>query len=652
MGKKNKLKARKIAVATEAPPPPPPQVKVHWYTFNGFTLQAILLVVIGLICFGNTFYNEYALDDDVIIIKNQFVQQGVKGIPAIMSSDALASFYNQYGGEQQLSGGRYRPLSIVTFAIEQQFLDTTIEADAQLLTGKKTVHPSAKITHERHGVNVVLYILSVLLLLYFLRNFIFKEQPLIPFIACLLFLIHPIHTEVVANIKSRDEIFSFLFFMLTFIQAFRYYETKHKKDLYWALFFYLLAFLSKEYAITILVLLPMLFYIVKKDSLSKSIARVIPFLAVAVGYIILRSLIIGTGSNTENQDLLNNPFLYATNIERLATKIEILDRYLWLLIHPTVLSSDYSYNTIPYVDFSNGMVWLSLVILIGMVVAAIVLFRKRNILSFALAFYLLHLFLVSNLVFDLGATMGERLIYHSSLGFVLIIAIGINCLLQKINQPVVKQTILVAGCLAIVYWCAANDIRRNAQWKNNATLYMTDVKAVPNSVFSNGNAGEAMINASEKAKSRAIQLQMLDSAIFYLKRALAIHDKFVNGYLNLGYAYVLKGDYDKAKENWDIAKSIFPTNPFLAQYYSIVGSAYSNKGIELLKSAQPHDGVILFEKAVACEPDNIDFLNNLGMGYYFVDKLPEKARQQWEKSLRIKPANKVALDGMALFNKK
>jgi hypothetical protein len=33
----------------------PPKAKQHWYAFNSFTLQAILLVVIGLICFGNTF---------------------------------------------------------------------------------------------------------------------------------------------------------------------------------------------------------------------------------------------------------------------------------------------------------------------------------------------------------------------------------------------------------------------------------------------------------------------------------------------------------------------------------------------------------------------------------------------------------------------
>ncbi|HMG83937.1 MAG TPA: hypothetical protein VK559_12930 [Ferruginibacter sp.] len=653
MGKKKKIKASQQTTAPVEKVAPPPVKKSNepWYTVNGFKFQAILLAIIGLICFANCFSNKYALDDEVIILKNQYVQQGAAGIPKIMSSDALASFYAQYGGEQQLSGGRYRPLSIVTFALEQQLLDSTMDADAQLLT-KNDVKVAPALTYERHVTNVLLYILSVLFLLYFLRTYIFKEQPLIPFLTCLLFLIHPMHTEVVANIKSRDEIFSFLFYTLTFIQAFKYYDSQKKKDLYWGLLFYFLAFLSKEYAITMLVLLPMLFCIVKKDTIMKSLTRAFPFFLVALLYIIIRTGIVGTGNNVESPDLLNNPFLFADNMQRLATKIEILDRYLWLLIHPTVLSSDYSYNTIPYADFGDIAVWVSLFILIGMIVATIILFRKRSILSFALAFYLLHLFLVSNLMFDLGATMGERLVYHSSFGFFLIVAIGINYLLEKINQPMVRQAVLVVGCLALVFWCAAKDIERNAQWKNNGTLFLADVNAVPNSALSNGNAGQTLVDSAILITDSLKKVETLNHAIVYLKKAITIHTKYVNGYLNLGYAYYLLNDYDIAKANWDTAKAIFPTNPFLGPYYANLGVSYSNLGIKQLKSANPELGVISFEKAVECSPTNVNFLNNLGMGYYYIDHEPEKAKQIWERSLQVQPGNTTATQAMLLFNNK
>jgi hypothetical protein len=189
--------------------------------FPEFKIQVIVLAIVGFIIYGNSVLNEYALDDGIVIEKNDYVQQGFKGIPKILKTDAYDSFYRSMNAKQQLSGGRYRPLSVITFAIEQQ-----------LFGSKETVKPPADVAFIRHLLNVVFYILSVLVLLYFLETFIFKDNPLIAFITCLLFLIHPLHTEVIANVKSRDEILSFLFIVLTFIKVFRYKETKKPLQLF------------------------------------------------------------------------------------------------------------------------------------------------------------------------------------------------------------------------------------------------------------------------------------------------------------------------------------------------------------------------------------------------------------------------------------
>src|ERR1035437_4264305 len=92
------------------------------FSFSDFRTQAILIAVIGFVFYFNSFFNEFALDDGIVIIKNEYVQQGLKGIPKILSKDAYDSFYRQMNAKDQLSGGRYRPLSIVTFAIEQEFI--------------------------------------------------------------------------------------------------------------------------------------------------------------------------------------------------------------------------------------------------------------------------------------------------------------------------------------------------------------------------------------------------------------------------------------------------------------------------------------------------------------------------------------------------
>ena len=178
---------------------------------TSFRFQAIMLVFIGFVFYANSFSNEYALDDGIVIQNNDYVQQGFSGISKILSTDAYESFYRQMGAKQQLEGGRYRPLSVVTFAIEQQ-----------LFGSKEKVKPLDDVAGVRHFMNVVYYILSIVLLFYLLRNYIFRENHLAAFVACLNFLIHPMHTEVVANAKSRDEILSFLFIVLTFISVFKY----------------------------------------------------------------------------------------------------------------------------------------------------------------------------------------------------------------------------------------------------------------------------------------------------------------------------------------------------------------------------------------------------------------------------------------------
>ncbi len=652
MGKKKKAKTNESSSTVKKDIVLPVIDKGPWYV--GFSFQALLLIIIGLVCFANSFKNMYALDDESIIVKNQYVQEGFKGIPKIFSSDAMGSVYEQWGIGQELSGGRYRPLSIVSFAIEQQLFGTVMDSDTTSLlmqqqpTAKEQVD-IAQLAHIRHTVNVVLYILSVLILFYFLRIFI--GQPLIPFLTSLLFLIHPVHTEVVANIKSRDEIFSFLFFILTFIAAFRYYETKNKKHLWIALCFCFLALLSKEYAITILILLPMLFYIVKKESISKSLARAFPFLCVVLVYLLIRTLAIGLGNNTESSELLNNPFLLASNIEKLATKILILDRYLWLLVHPVILSSDYSYNAIAYVDFTDIWVWFSFVIYIGLIVATVILFRRRNIISFALAFYLLNLFLISNFIFNLGATMGDRLIYHSSLGFVMIAAIGINFLLQKIKYPAIKEGVLVLGCLFLVGWCAAKDMERNKEWKDNTTLNLADVKKYPNSCFLNNSAGNALIDSACTEVDTVKRQALTDSAIVLLKKATVIYNMYATAYVNLGFAYFVKGDYDSAKQNYDRVKNFSSTRAYMPSYYHQLGLGYYAKAAGF-ETKDPIMAVRLLEKALACDPDNADCLNNLAYGYYHFTNQPEKAKNLWKRSLQLVPGNQSALQGLALFDKK
>ncbi len=42
----------------------------------------------------------------------------------------------------------------------------------------------------------------------------------VAFVAALIFAVHPVHTEVVANIKGRDELLAGIFFLLSLFRTY------------------------------------------------------------------------------------------------------------------------------------------------------------------------------------------------------------------------------------------------------------------------------------------------------------------------------------------------------------------------------------------------------------------------------------------------
>lgn len=304
-----------------------------WFTFRN---QVIVLFFVGLLFYGNTFPATWAYDDSLVILSNDHVLEGFGGIPAILTVDAFESYTrSQNETTNQLTGGRYRPLSIITFAVEQQLLglpkrDTGAVTQSEAYERAKAVKTDRDM-HVRHVVNVLLYIFSIAVLLLLFRKTVFKTQPLAAFAAAFIFLIHPIHSEVVANVKSRDEILSLLFIALTFLEAFRYKERKTKKHLWLACLYLFLALLSKEYAIMLLLLLPAAFYFFYNEKPVNAASASFIFLLPVGLYAALRLKSVGVGS-VAIEDIMNIPYLYATPMEAIATKIAVLFDYIRLQV--------------------------------------------------------------------------------------------------------------------------------------------------------------------------------------------------------------------------------------------------------------------------------------------------------------------------------
>ncbi len=647
------------------------QATYAFFPFTNNRQPFFILALAGIIFYMNTIYNEFALDDGIIIHKNEFVMKGVAGIKDILSHDAYYSFYRQMNAKDQLAGGRYRPLSVVSFAIEQEIIGkhkTGIPGPRSWDTNRNgTDEPGEDINGDgmfneydtlvkgcslRHFNNMLFYTLSVLLLFFLLKRYLFKNNQDLAFLAAFIFCIHPIHTEVVANMKSRDEIFSMLFIALTFIFSFKYAEEKKTKHAVLASSMFFLALLSKEYAATLAALVPLALYIFLPEPNWKKLSPLFAgMVLIFILYLKIRLSIVIGRPDVPDDEILNNPYLKASVDEKWATKIYVWLKYLRLLIWPHPLSSDYSYNTITYRNFSSWDTLLSILIHAGLVILTFVLFRRRHPLSFALLFYFANLAMVGNLFLDIGATMGERLIYHSSFGFAIIFAWVFLEAVKKLNDKTkLRQNVVLSSLTVMTLFCAFKTIQRNAEWKNDITLFTTDVKTVPNSVMCLGNAGARWLDLSDKPENKDSVLAFRNRAIGYLQHALELHPRYVNGYLNLGLAYYKLRLYKEAEETWGRAKTLYPSNPFLVTYYQILAQAYTNEAAEYGRAGKYKEAIEKLEKAASLNPNDAEIWYNLGGASYTVKDFA-RAKIFFENCLRLNPEHQLAKQGYASLPK-
>jgi tetratricopeptide (TPR) repeat protein len=265
---------------------------------------------------------------------------------------------------------------------------------------------------------------------------------------------------------------------------------------------------------------------------------------------------------------------------------------------------------------------------VGLVGSTAILIRRRHWLGFALTFYLVHLLLVSNLLVDIGATMGERLVYHSSFGFALALAFVAQRRLGRVALVVLGTAVLVLG--------GYQTVRRNADWKNDDTLFLRDVTVVPNAALANGNAGRAHVVLAESAATPQERDQQLEQALRHLDRATELHPGFVNAHFYRVAAYAQLGRYDEMEASLRTARELFPGHPAFAEYDLVLASWFATRGREALQTGDAAAARPQLEKAVRYEPNMSEAWLLLGEACL---ELADTtcARASWERALEINP---------------
>jgi protein O-mannosyl-transferase len=564
-----------------------------------FALPAAL----GLLLYLNTLGHQWCLDDYSVIVDNWVTRQGWEGIPIHLSHHYR---YGYWAGD----GDLYRPLSLVMFAAEWALFGNN--------------------PFPGHLVNVLLY--AAVCLLFGLAIYRWSRGPVFSMLAALLFAVHPLHSEVVANIKSRDELLAMFFLLLTWLAWQRLQH--HRPRLLWlilSMIAFSLALLAKESAITFLPLLPLSLYAFRQKPKRADYLWSLPLLLPAGLFLLGRRLVLGNVRGLDQVSILDNVLSGAGDAPTaLASALRHIGEYLGMLVWPWPLVSDKGWNQIPLSDFGSPGVWLSLLAMLAGLGAIGYFWSRQRCLVFGLLWFVATFSLAANLLFLIGTSYGERLLFLPSAGF----AIAVAALLRWrdtgshpawpgwLRRPLglAFGTVLLAFALLTVF--------RNPAWFDSYTLYATDIRRSPESVKLRYHyALETGKKATDLPDGPDRQAR-LGEALADLERVVTRHPVYWEAFATAGlYAYRL-GQQDRAM---DLYTSATRLNPGAAIAWSNMGIIHSERG-------RPDLAREVYQKAVQADPRFADAWMNLGAVQAQMGEF-RAALEAFEEALRYDPEN-------------
>ncbi|MBK9982568.1 MAG: tetratricopeptide repeat protein [Saprospiraceae bacterium] len=604
--------------------------KVMPGSFAGIPLHRIgpLLAILGTILYLQTVSFDYTQDDAIVINDNMYTTKGVDGIGGLLSHDTFYGYFKDASKTRLVSGGRYRPLTPIMFAFEYDIAGN---------------HPWFS-----HLISAICYGLLCWVLFGFLRELLTPRlSPTIALqvavIATLVFALHPIHTEVVGNIKGRDEIMAAmgsiggLWLMLLSIK-----ESKFWPYAGFAAVVFFLGLLSKENVITMLAVVPLTLWWYSKNKTISWVSAMIPIVVASGFFLLLRGSMTGWNKGETPKELMNNPFLKIENNvyvpfsfgEKTATITYTMGKYVQLLLFPYPLTHDYYPRHIEIQDWGKPLVLLSLLMWLALFWIVIKGWKTRSWWAYGILFYVFTMSITSNLVFPVGTNMSERFAFLPSVGFAIIVGLGLSMLLDSKYR---KMGIVLATIVLVAYggWTAA----RSRVWKDNHTLFTTDIKTSARSAKLLNAVGGDLVTLSESEKNEDVKRKELTDAQMYLNRALEIHPNYKLSYLLLGNSYYHLGDFDKAITYY---RQVLKIDPDYTEGKRNLGVALRDEGKNQGEKLNNLTGAIsLLEEALSYLPDDFTTYHLLGVAYGQKGETM-KAITFFKKEIELAPKNAAA----------
>lgn len=568
-----------------------------------FNFAFILLI---LIIYGRSIDYGFTLDDDYFYGGNKTVMQGITGIPEIFNQGSLDGYYgNEFQNQQHQ--GVYRPLTLSTFAIQSSLFGLSATSG--------------------HFINLMLYIVVAFLLFNFLRGFFSQWHVAAAGWITLLFIAHPVHTEVVCNIKSRDELLSALFLLSAFISMMKGIQSKKQLDFILSALWYLAALFSKESSIALLAIVPLIGFYKGINDLKSVMRAVLPWLIAAMAFLIIRHAVLGDIGSTSGGLSIYNSLNAAGDYSVLyGTRMMILLLFLKQSIFPGTLSYDYSFNQIPLVGIGSVASVISIALHLLCIVLIIRGIRKKNPVTFGLAFFFASSIVTNNFFFSIGSTFAERFLFLPVAGMLVVIYAILHHIIGKSGVKIHSGKIEKYCLLVILLVFTSLSYSRVPDWTDNQTLHLSGLKTSPNSARVHFDVGSDYLALAEQAQSTEEYNLSNTEAEKELLRSLEILPDYTDPLYNMGIISIRKGDTLQAM-GW--YKKAIQTAPY--HHPSLVNTAY----LHLIRG-EFDSSLSYLNMLMKYHPNDNDALLNLSHLFY-MKKDAVRSRQYAEKGMRLYP---------------
>ncbi len=367
-----------------------------------------------------------------------------------------------------------------------------------------------------HLLNLLLHLGSGLLVYRILTRAVTEEARHIPFWTALLFLTHPIQTETVTYISGRASglmAFWYLLALFLYIKRIEHQNDRHVSQLYLfsAVTSFLLCLASKETAMTFPLALLLWDVAIRRldgATLRKAfLSDHLPF------WLVLLAVTAWAWWHPRYSALAQFSLSIRPLWDNLLSGLNAVTYAMLLFISPWKQNFDHDLPVLH--SLFQWPLPLELLVWCGVTVAAFVSVRRLPLFSFGIGWFVLQMLLTT--IIPRNDLLSERNLYLASMGILLAAAVLVSHLAQWLMK-LLKRPRLVqfgAGGLAFILVLALclMTSQRNEFYRDPVLLWSDTVEKSPH-----------------KARS---------------------HN-------NLGHAYALRGDWDRAIEEFRIAAQLNP----------------------------------------------------------------------------------------------